>query len=603
MTAKRVALIIASYQYQDVGLRKLIAPAQDAEGLAQVLEDPAIGGFEVQTLLNQPSHQIRQHVEDFFSDRKRDDLLLCYFSGHGIKDEDGRLYFATPDTRRKRLRSTAIAATLVNDVMRSSRSRRQVLLLDCCYSGAFARGMIAKSDQAVGIKERFEGRGRVVLTASDAMQYAFEGDAIEGQGARSIFTRAVVDGLQTGQADLDGDGYVSLDELYDYAHERVVDETPQQRPGKWALGVQGQIVIARNPHHVVKPAGLPPELSQAVESPFAGLREGTVRELERLLHGSDEGLALAAQEALEHLADDDSRRVSAAAASALDISEPVAPKPETAAPIILTPVQREAQPAQIARQPFEPEMVLIPAGEFLMGSDPKKDKDARDGEQPQHALHLPDYYLAKTPVTNAQYAAFVGASGHEQPKHWQDGRHPGGREDHPVECVSWHDAIAYCRWLSEATDRPYALPSEAEWEKGARGSDGRIYPWGNQWDTKLCNTLEGGKGDTMPVGAHLQGASPYGLLNMAGNVCEWTRSLWGAVSSELEFRYPYNLTDGRENLEAGNHIRRVLRGGSFYYVHWYARCVYRLNSNPDDRHWHWSFRVLAAGASAASAQI
>ena len=281
MTEKRVALIIASYQYQDTGLSKLVAPAQDAEGLAQVLEDPAIGGFEVQTLLNQPSHQVRQHVEDFFSDRQRDDLLLCYFSGHGIKDEDGRLYFATPDTRRKRLRSTAIAATLVNDVMRSSYSRLQVLLLDCCYSGAFARGMVAKSDQAVGIKERFEGRGRVVLTASDAMQYAFEGDEVKGKGVRSIFTRALVRGLETGEADLNEDGRISLDELYDYVYDRVTDETPQQRPGKWAFDVQGEIIIAQSPDLVTEEA----ESQPVLEGPFARARESMARLLDGLRLG------------------------------------------------------------------------------------------------------------------------------------------------------------------------------------------------------------------------------------------------------------------------------------------------------------------------------
>ena len=91
--------------------------------------------------------------------------------------------------------------------------------------------------------------------------------------------------------------------------------------------------------------------------------------------------------------------------------------------------------------------------------------------------------------------------------------------------VFWHDAVAYFNWLAEVTSKPYRLPSEAEWEKGARGSDGRIYPWGDQWDVKRCNSLESGKRDTTPVGAYTQGASPYGCLDMAGNVWEWTRSL------------------------------------------------------------------------------
>ena len=247
MSDKRSALMIASYLYQDADLRRLVAPAQDAEALSRVLEDPSIGGFEVKMLLNEPSHKVNQEIEAFFTDRKREELILLYFSGHGIKDEAGRLYFATADTRRQMLRSTAVPATLVYDVMRHCRSRRQVLLLDCCYSGAFGRGMLAKSGQSVGIMEQFQGHGRIVLTATDAMQYAFEGDKVRGKRARSVFTHALVDGLKTGDADLDRDGLVSLDELYDYVYDRVVDETPLQIPGMWAFDVQGEIIIARNP--------------------------------------------------------------------------------------------------------------------------------------------------------------------------------------------------------------------------------------------------------------------------------------------------------------------------------------------------------------------
>ncbi len=317
MAEKRLALIIASYQYEDPDLRQLIAPAQDAEALSRVLGDPAIGGFEVQICLNKPSYEVNQQIEAFFDDRKRDDLLLLYFSGHGIKDEDGQLYFATADTRRKRLRSTAVWANFVNDVMRRSRTRRQLLLLDCCYSGAFARGMVARADKEIGTKEHFEGRGRVVLTASDAMQYSYEGDKIEGEGVRSVFTRSLVHGLETGEADRDGDGRVSIDELYDYLYERVEEETPQQRPGKWAFDVHGEIVIARNPRPVVKPAELPRELQQTIDDPRHWVREGAVHELHRLLRGSNKGLALAAEAALTLLTEDDSRRVSTAAAQSL----------------------------------------------------------------------------------------------------------------------------------------------------------------------------------------------------------------------------------------------------------------------------------------------
>jgi formylglycine-generating enzyme required for sulfatase activity len=205
---------------------------------------------------------------------------------------------------------------------------------------------------------------------------------------------------------------------------------------------------------------------------------------------------------------------------------------------------------------------------------------------------LPDYHLAKTPVTNAQYAAFVEATDHRQPKHWKDRKPPSGKEDHPVVYVSWHDAVAYCRWLAEVTGRPYRLPSEAEWEKGARGTDGRIWPWGNQWDAERCNTWEGGK-RTTPVGAYPEGASPYGLLDMAGNVWEWTRSLWGEDWQEPSFKYPYDPDDGREDLEAPDTVRRVLRGGSWHNDRDSARCVERNWRLPDYSHNYLGFRLVS----------
>ena len=315
--ARRLALIVASSKFTDKTLQQLVAPGQDAADLARVLEDAAIGGFEVKRLINHPSHEVRREIEAFFANRKRDDLLLLYFSGHGVKDDDGRLYLATTDTQRGLFRSTAVPAAFVNETMTASRSRRQVLILDCCHSGAFARGMVAKGGESVDIRDRFEGRGRVVLTASNATQYAFQGDDIIGEGSRSVFTRHLVRGLESGEADRDGDGWVSLDELYDYVYDRVTDETPQQTPSKWTFDLQGEIVVARNPHWVVKPVELPLKLQQAIENPFAGVREGVVRELDRLLRGSHPGLALAAHTALTHLVDDDSRRVSATAAESL----------------------------------------------------------------------------------------------------------------------------------------------------------------------------------------------------------------------------------------------------------------------------------------------
>ena len=272
-------------------------------------------------------------------------------------------------------------------------------------------------------------------------------------------------------------------------------------------------------------------------------------------------------------------------------------------PIVLRPANSPANISpqtvdrpRLSTQPFEPEPILIAAGEFLMGSDPRQDEGAYDDEQPQHRLYLPDYYLAKTPVTNGQYRAFVAATGREAPKGWTNRAPPRGEEDHPVVHVSWDDARDYCQWLSEVTGRGYALPSEAEWEKGARGTDGRIYPWGNEWDATRCNSRESGLGRTTAVHAYPQGASPYGALDMAGNVVEWTRSLWGKLRGP-DYRYPYRPADGRENLAAGQEERRVLRGGAFDYYLRSVRCAYRLRYLPLNSFGGFGFRVVVRPAS------
>ena len=243
MADGRYALVVASSHYADATLTRLEAPAHDARELADVLASPGIGGFDVTTLADELASRVMQEIESFFDGRRREDLVLLYFSGHGILDEGARLYFATTDTRADRPRSTAVSASFVNDLMGECRSRRQVLVLDCCNSGAFARGL--KAGGSIGTGERFEGRGRVVITASDALQYAFEGDHIEGEATGSVFTSALVGGLRSGAADLNRDGRVTLDELYDFVYGRVLDLSPRQRPHKWAFGVEGQIVIAQ----------------------------------------------------------------------------------------------------------------------------------------------------------------------------------------------------------------------------------------------------------------------------------------------------------------------------------------------------------------------
>ncbi len=218
----------------------------------------------------------------------------------------------------------------------------------------------------------------------------------------------------------------------------------------------------------------------------------------------------------------------------------------------------------------EPEWIAIPAGTFFKGSTKDNQTNAED------VTYTNAYQISRVPITNEQYALFVKTTERKSPNHWQDGRVPKGLESHPVVNVTWYDAIEYCKWLSKATGKQITLPSEDEWEKAARGDkDKRVYPWGKEFDSSKSNTLELGIGSTTPVGIFLEGVSPYGVLDMSGNVWEWTRT---------------NYEIGKDDLASNE--RRSLRGGSFYQDSVNARCAVRFRVSPVDRDRDGGFRVI-----------
>jgi formylglycine-generating enzyme required for sulfatase activity len=244
------------------------------------------------------------------------------------------------------------------------------------------------------------------------------------------------------------------------------------------------------------------------------------------------------------------------------------------------------------------EFARIPAGKFLMGSK-DDNKLAFDDEKPQHTVEIPyDYWMARYPVTNDQFAKFVEASAYRfsVEKDWKK------KADHPVANVLWHDAVEYCKWLDTlARDSlpsqglVVRLPTAAEWEKAARGKYGNEWPWGNEFDPSKCNSKEGTKGGTTPVGAYSpQGDSPYGVADMAGNVWEWTVNLWGPDSSKPQYGYPYQSKDGREKLDAPDDVYRIVRGGSFRGSARLVRTASRDRSVPRDRQDRQGFRVVIA---------
>lgn len=217
-----------------------------------------------------------------------------------------------------------------------------------------------------------------------------------------------------------------------------------------------------------------------------------------------------------------------------------------------TNIIQSAPKEEKPRHPYEPEMALVAAGNFLMGSDQHKPAEA-----PQHQVLLSDYHIAIYPVTNQDYGRFVQDTKYPVSPSllWHGNIPPKDEWNSPVAGVSWYDALAYCEWLTKLTGRHYTLPSEAQWEKAARGENGRFYPWGDSWQAERCNSNPQA---IVPVDKY-PAQSPYGCYDMVGNVREWTTTLWDMGSDQL-YGYPWTQ-DGRDDLQAPQTTGRVFRGG------------------------------------------
>jgi formylglycine-generating enzyme required for sulfatase activity len=232
-----------------------------------------------------------------------------------------------------------------------------------------------------------------------------------------------------------------------------------------------------------------------------------------------------------------------------------------------------------------PIMITIPEGEFYMGTSNDQiyhlfnradwaqdwlDKDLFLVEQPYHTVNLPAFEIARFPITNQEYHQFVWDSGYRAPRAWFGLHFPSDQENNPVAGVSRKDSLEYIKWLNKTLGQNYRLPNEGEWEKAARGLDGRIYPWGNEFDPWRCNSAESGKHKTSPIGGYSPGGdSQYGVSDVIGNVWEWT--------SSYLVPYPFNPEEPADK----SNLRCVVRGGAWYYSQKMARCACREGVLPE----------------------
>ncbi|NEO88482.1 MAG: Clp protease [Spirulina sp. SIO3F2] len=243
----KVALLIGVSDYQP-GLNPLPSAERDIAALQSVLKNEAIGCFDMVKTLANPALQVLQDaVYELFEQCSKDDLVLLYFSGHGVKDQSLELFLTTPQTRKNEqglvVPHTAVSARYLRERFTASRCRRTVVILDCCYSGAFAKGMTAKDGGKVDIGQQLGGQGRAILTSSTSVQSSFQ----QEERPLSIYTHYLVEGLKTGAADLDGDGQISADELHRYTHQKVTEESPAMTPEFYPVKDGHRIFLARAP--------------------------------------------------------------------------------------------------------------------------------------------------------------------------------------------------------------------------------------------------------------------------------------------------------------------------------------------------------------------
>ena len=224
------------------------------------------------------------------------------------------------------------------------------------------------------------------------------------------------------------------------------------------------------------------------------------------------------------------------------------------------------------------EFVRVPAGAFLLGSDPKADRHAQPDELPQHQVTLSDYWISKFPITVAQFTIFTDATNRPVPFDFPQ------KSSHPIVNVSWYDALVFCRWASDNTGKEVRLPTEAEWEKAARGADGRIYPWGNDFDAHRLNSAEGKISGTTPVDGFASGASPCGAWDMAGNVWEWVNDWY-----KPDY-YAERIGENPQGPDTGYY--KALRGGAWFSDQSHVRAADRTHFNPENRYDYVGFRVV-----------
>jgi len=621
-----VALLIGVSEYGE-GIPSLSAPLYDVTEMERVLKKPEMGGFdEVKTLINPDLVAMQKSIQQIFQDTVKDDLVLLFFSGHGVTDDENKLYLTTKATSKNYYQATSVSASFVQDISKNSRAKRQIIVLDCCYSGAFAQGWQAKS-LGLDLKKELGAEGRVVLTSSTATQTSFQ----QEDAKLSLYTQYLVEGIETGAADKDCDGKIYVRDLHDYAKGKVKEARPTQKPEIIIIdqegydillsytrinnpellyrrlvekySTNGQISVAGKEILIVKRQEYQindeksDEIINEVLAPYRKriekigqykkVFEATV-EQEYPLNGERLLNELQDLQNVLGLEDKDVEKVKQQILAEKEVKYQQKQKDKQEAESRQQQLEQRKPFTEKLPNSIELEMISIPAGSFMMGSTEEEIEqlnksgktDRFNREKPQHQVTISQpFYIGKYPVTQEQYEAVMG----NNPSNFKK----GGK--YPVETVSWDDAQAFCQKLSKLTGKTYRLPSESEWEYACRaGTQTRYYFGDNENQLKEYAWYDANSNkQTQPVGQ--KKPNNWGLYDMLGNVWEWCEDDWcesynGAPKDGGARIYNYNYDR--------SYPTRTMRGGSWLDESSYFHCANRCHCPPTARDNNKSFRVV-----------
>jgi len=585
-------------RYQHPGL-DLTYAHQDAEALYQFYSTQFQGQIPAdhfQVLINEEAKRgnVLRAIQEVLRRAQPEDLVIIFLAMHGLLDSTGEdLYFMTHDADPNFPEDDGISRDDVAKQLRRSKAQKIVLLLDACHTGAFSssNSLVAlRGANAVDINRLLGAMGqaqpgRAVFSSSSAAEPSREGEQF--CGGHGAFTCALLTGLQ-GEADTNRNGLVELRELYDFTYHAVKTSTEgYQNPVIEGMYDNGLPLAFAKGSVALPQAGIQPSGSGGASSEELVRLQAQLQGLQKRMNQADaasqasnkverERLDTERQEAERaraeeerKLAEAQARKESAQKVFAVLEQRLLEEKARLTAILReqnLYPAEKKEKPTLVAKAPFysAPQrmakkitgkdgapMVLIPEGEFLMGSDQEED----DTEQPQHRVFLDAFYMDQYEVTTSRYGGFMRTSRREAPGSWKIAQQVGNREK-PVIKVDWHDANAYCVHYGKR------LPTEAEWEKAARGTDGRIYPWGNDAPTRQHANFSQDIPDDrkyyselVAVGSREAGKSPYEVHDMAGNVWEWAADWYDEeYYQQSPERNPQGPSSGKF---------RVVRGGAW----------------------------------------